>query len=299
MKPLAIVACSSIFITTLLGLAPARACSCSGQGPASALTRPDQTWGVRLSERLVLGYGAFNAHGEHAAFAPHEHDRTVEYGLLSAYRWQRLELSSTFSYGARSAAISAQSERSVGFGDTTLRARYEAASEPEPWQTGIYPGLAMLGSVRLPTANATGLAPRGLGATEFALGVVLERALSPLFRAGLVAEIAGRLPDTSLGITRRLGPRASAEFTLSYFATPDWVLSALLGLRWEGNASLRQREQRGTAQRTTELGAAVSWQPWASAFRAGFAERYAPAVDQLGANTVQSATSEFWVGYVR
>lgn len=288
-----------VALAALLGVGHALACSCSGQGPASALTRPDQTWGVRLSERLVLGYGAFNAHGAYAAFAPNEHDRTVEYGLLTAYRWRRLELSSTFSYGARSAAISEQSERSVGFGDTTLRARYEAKSEPEPWQTGIYPGLAMLGSVRLPTASATGIAPRGQGATEFALGVVLERALSPWFRAGLVAEVAGRLPDTSLGVTRRLGPRASAELTLSYFATPDWVVSALLGLRWEGNVTLGQRQQSGTAQRTTEVGVAVSWQPWSSPFRAGFSERYAPAIDQLGANTVRNVSGEFWLGYVR
>jgi len=77
------------FLSTLLGLGHARACSCSGQGPASALTRPDQTWGMRLSERLLLGYGAFNAHGEYAAFAPNEHDRTVEYGLLAAYRVRR------------------------------------------------------------------------------------------------------------------------------------------------------------------------------------------------------------------
>jgi len=286
-------------LATLLGLGHARACSCSGQGPASALTRPDQTWGVRLSERLLLGYGAFNAHGEYAAFAPNEHDRSVEYGLLAAYRWQRLELSGSFGYSARSAAISDQAERSVGFGDTTLRARYEAANEPEPWQTGIYPALAMLGSVRLPTGHATGLAARGLGTTELALGVVLERALSRSFRAGLVAEVAGRLPDTSLGVTRRLGPRASVEFTLSCFATADWVVSALLGLRWEGNASLRQREQSGTAQRTTELGAALSWQPWSSPFRAGFAERYAPAIDQLGENTVRNVTSEIWLGIVR
>jgi len=288
-----------VALAMLLGFGRARACSCSGQGPASALTRPDQTWGVRASERLVLGYGAFNAHGEYQAFAPNEHDRTVEYVLLAAYRLRRLELSGTFGYGARSAAISSEAERTVGLTDTTLRARYEAASEPEPWQSGIYPSFAMLGSLRLPTAHATGLAPRGIGAAEFALGVVLERALSPLFRAGLVSEIAGRLPDTSLGVTRRLGPRANAEFTLSYFATPDWVLSALVGLRWEGNVSVRQREQSGTAQRTTEFGAAVSWQPWSSPVRAGFAERYAPALDQLGANTVRNATSEFWLGYVR
>lgn len=288
-----------VLLVMLLELGHAHACSCSGQGPASALTRPDQRWGVRLSERLSLGSGAFNAHGEYAAFTPQEHDRTVEYALLAAYRFQRLELSTSFSYGARSAAVSAQSERGVGFGDTTFRARYEAASEPEPWQTSIYPALAMMGSLRLPTAHATGLAPRGLGATEFALGVVLERAFSPSIRAGLVAELGGRLPDTTLGVTRRLGPRASTELTLSYFATPDWVLSALLGLRWEGNARLQQREQSGTAQRTTELGAALSFQPWSSALRAGFAARYAPALDQLGANTTAYTTSEFWLAYVR
>ncbi len=277
----------------------ARACSCSGQGPASALTRPDQTYGVRLSERLLLGHGAFNAHGAYAPFEPNEHDRTLEYVLLAAYRWQRLELAGTFGYGARTAVISGESARTSGVSDTTLRARYEAVTDPEPWQHELYPAFAMLATVRLPSALATGLAPRGLGATEFALGGVLERSLVPTFRLSVLGEIAGRLQDTTLGITRRLGPRASAELTASYFVDPDWVLSALFGVRWEGNASLRGRSQSGTAQRTTEVGAALAWQPWSSPFRAGLSERYAPPLGQLGANTVQSLTSELWLGYVR
>jgi len=283
--------------TALLGRA--RACSCSGQGPASALTRPDQTYGVRLSERLLLGQGLFNAHGSYARFEPEEHDRTLEYVLLAAYRWQRLELAGTFGYGERSAVISGESERTAGASDTTLRARYEAVTDPMPWQHELYPAFAMLATVRLPTARATGIAPRGLGATEFALGGVLERSVVPAFRLSVLGEIAGRLQDTTLGITRRLGPRASAELTASYFLDPDWVLSALLGVRWEGNASLRGRSQSGTAQRTTEVGAALSWQPWSSPFRAGLSERYAPPVDGLGANVAQNVTSELWLGYVR
>jgi hypothetical protein len=288
-----------LFTAIALWTARANACSCSGQGPASALTRPDQTWGVRASERLVFGQGAYNAHGRYEAFAPGEHDRALEYALLMAYRMQRLELSAIFGYGARSVTLSNSSERSDGFSDTLLRARYEAAAEPEPWQSGVYPSLAMMGTVRLPTAHAEGLAPRGLGTTEFALGVSLERSFSRLFRAGLLAELAGRLPDTTFGVTRRLGPRASAEFTLSYFATPDLVISALLSTRWEGNVSLQQREQSGTAQRLTEVGAAISFQPWTSPLRAGFAQRYAPGIDGLSANTLAALSSEFWVGYVR
>jgi hypothetical protein len=275
------------------------ACSCSGQGPASALTRLDQSYGVRLSERFVLGQGASNAHGQYQAFAPGEHDRSLEYALLMAYRLQRLELAATVGYGTRSAAFSEVSERTSGLSDTLLRARYEAAEEPEPWQNGVYPGLAMLGTLRLPTAEAEGLAPRGLGTYEFALGVSLERSFARVFRAGLLAELAGRLPDTTLGFTRRLGPRASAELTLSYFATPDLVISALIGTRWEGNVSVQQRKQYGTAQRLTELGAAISFQPWKSPLRAGFAQRYAPGIDGLSANTLLGLTSEFWVGYVR
>ncbi len=278
---------------------PAQACSCSGQGPASALTRPDQTWGLRSSERLVLGFGAFNAHGRYQGFASDEHDRTVEYLLLAAYRVRRLEIAGSFGYGARLAELAGESARTVGFGDAALRFRYEAASEPEPWQTGIYPALATLATLRLPTGRATGISPRGLGATELSLGVALERSLLRSFRLGLLAELGGRLPDTTLGETRRLGPRAGAELTLSYFATPDVVLSALVSVRWEGNVTLRQRQQSGTAQRSTEIGGALSWQPWSSPFRAGLAARYAPGVDVLGANTVQSLTSEFWLGYVR
>ena len=292
------VACV-LFMAFALWTTRATACSCSGQGPASALTRLDQTHGLRLSERFVLGRGASNSHGRYRAFAPGEHDRSLEYALLIAYRIQRLELATTVGYGTRGAELSEASERSTGLSDTFFRARYEAAQEPEPWQSGVYPALAMLGTLRLPTAEAEGLAPRGLGTYEFALGVSLERSFARLFRVGILAELAGRLPDTTLGVTRRLGPRAAAELTLSYFATPDLVISALMSTRWEGNVNVQQREQFGTAQRLTEVGAAISFQPWTSPLRAGFAQRYAPGIDGVSANTLLNSTSEFWVGYVR
>jgi len=292
------IACG-LFLAAALWTLPSPACSCSGQGPASALTRPDQTYGVRLSERLVLGQGAANAHGRYAAFAPSEQDRSLEYALMIAYRIQRFELAATLGYGSRKAALSDAAERSTGLSDTNLRARFEAADEPMPWQGGIYPSLALLLTLRLPSAKATGLAPRGLGATELAVGMVLERSFAEVFRVGLLVELGNRWPDTTLGVDRRLGLRASAELTLSYFASRDWVLSTLLSTRWEGNVRVQQREQSGTAQRITEVGAAISFQPWTSPFRAGFAQRYAPGIDQLSANTVQSFTSEFWIGYVR
>jgi hypothetical protein len=289
----------ALFAALSLLHAAARACSCSGQGPASALTRPDQTWGLRSSERLLIGYGAFNAHGIYAPFASSEHDRTVEYALLAAYRIRRLELSATVSYGTRSVDIGGEFGRDAGFGDAALRARYEAFDEPEPWQQGLYPALALLASLGAPTGNAVGIAPRGLGAMELALGLSLERSFARLYRVGVVAQGAARLPDDALGVARRLGPRASAEFTLSYFADPSLVLSALVSGRWEGNVTLAERLQTGSAQRFSELGAAISWQPWSSPVRTGFAERYAPGWSGLGDNTVQSATSEFWVAYVR
>lgn len=288
-----------LFTAVALWTARAPACSCSGQGPASALTRPDQKWGLRLSERLVLGQGAFNAHGRYQAFAPNERDRSQEFALLMAYRLQRMELSAMVGYGVRDVALSTASERNVGLADTLLRLRYEAAEEPNPWESGVFPSLAALGTIRLPSANAEGLAPRGLGTTEFAFGLSLERSFGRKFRGGLLAEFAGRLPDTAFGYTRRLGPRASGEFTLSYFATPDLVVSALVSTRWEGNVWVNQRTQSGTAQRLTEIGAAISFQPWGSPLRAGFSQRYAPAIEGLSANVLAPLTSEFWIGYVR
>lgn len=283
-----------------LTLAPhAHACSCSGQGPASALTRSDQTWGVRLSERLVLGQGAWNAHSTYRAFEPREHDRTIEYTLLSAYRWKRMELSAAFAYGARLAEISTESSRTVGLGDTALRGRFEALEEPMPWQTGSYPAVAFLAGLRLPTGAATGIAPRGIGALEVSIGFSMERTFADKFRVGFVGEFAGRMVDTTTGVTRRLGPRLTAESTLSWFASPDWVLSVLAGIRWEGDVVVGARRQYGTAQRITEVGAVVAWQPWSSPFRAGIAQRYAPAIDALGANSTQNATSELWLAYVR
>lgn len=247
----------------------------------------------------MLGAGDFDAHGRYRAFSASEHDRTVEYGMLVARRWRRLELAIRMSYGSRAAVISGQAAEHRGLGDSTLRVRYEAASEPELGRTRSCPALAMLGQLRLPTARATGLAPRGIGALEFALGVVLELRIRSSFQVGLLAEFAGRLPDTTLGFSRRLGPRASGEFALSYFASQAWVLSALAALRWEGNVSDQRGQQLGTAQRSTELGLAVAFQPYDAPWRSGFVTRYTPGLDVLGANTRAGTSTEFWVGFAR
>jgi hypothetical protein len=77
------------------------------------------------------------------------------------------------------------------------------------------------------------------------------------------------------------------------------VISALISTRWEGNVNVQQRVQYGTARRLTEIGAAISFQPWTSPLRAGFAQRYAPPIDGLSANLVAPLSSEFWLGYVR
>ncbi len=296
MKPLALALLSS---TLLLGVSHVHACSCSGQGPISALTTRDQTYGVRLSERLVLGNGAFDAHARYQAFSREEHDRTLSYVLVGAYRIGRFELAGGFEYGSRFAQIAAESGHSTGFGDTIARLRFEALDESEPWQPGMVPALALLASARLPTGSATGLTQLGNGATELATGATLERTFAHWFRVGVLGDVALRLSDNALGYARRLGPRASGELTLSYFATREVVLSVLGNVRWEGNVAVRGQAQSGTAQRTTELGAAVAWQPASRPFRAGITQRYAPPLDAWGANTIQNATTELWLGFTR
>ena len=294
---------SALALTALsaaaLYAAHAHACSCSGQGPASALTRPDQSWGVRGSERVLAGYGEFDAHGRYTAFSDADHDRTLEYDLLAAVRIRRWELSAAASYGVRSVDIFGESGHGLGLGDTSLRARYEVFDQPAFWQDGVYPALALLAAVDFATGHGAGIAPRGLGANELVLGANAERSFAERWRAGLVLQGALRMPDEALGVARQLGPRASAEATLSYFARSDLVLSALVSVRWEANVALRGQTQTGTAQRWSELGAAISWQPWTLPFRAGFAERYTPSLSELGANTVALATSELWLAYVR
>ena len=283
-----------------LAIRQAAACSCSGQGPTSALTREDQTWAVRVSERLVLAQGAFGARAEYAAFRPTEHDRTLAYTLVAAYRpaqLRSLELASSFEYGRRAALIAAESGQTAGFGDVITRARWEAVHEPPPWQGSALPSLALLLQIRWPTGNAVGLTPLGNGATEVALGAALERTLGERWRVGLLAEIAPRLADRALGYARQLGPRANGELTLSWFATRELVLSALANLRWEGNVSVQGRSQSGTAQRTSELGAALAWQPASAAFRAGITERYAPPLGGWGANTNQNLSCELWLAF--
>ncbi|HEY2406614.1 MAG TPA: hypothetical protein VGI10_11460 [Polyangiaceae bacterium] len=294
-------ACAFAFgLVTALYARNAAACSCGVPGLESALTRPDETWGVRIAETQSFAHGQWNARGAYRALGAGEHDRTFELLALAALRpTSRLELSVDGRYGERSLSNATSTAAVRGADDLLFHARFELLRESMPWAPGIrLPALALIGSLRAPTAaRADGLS-LGLGTWEYALGAAVEQSIGR-FRLGALAEVADRASDTSLGVERTLGPRALGQLVAWYWPDPRLVVSASTSLTWEGDASVQGRSAPGSGTRLWLVGVGSSFRAVGSNVRPGIALRYAPPAPDVGINVVGGAAVELSVAYTR
>ena len=190
----------------------------------------------------------------------------------------------------------------VGFGDTTLRLRWEAVDEPMPLDSWV-PALAVLFVTRAPTGSldddpASGAAAgttgsigssassQGLGTWEFSLAVEAAKSFGMEWQAIALLEAAYRLPDDALHIERQLGPRALGQVSLRYAPTLEFSLGVMTDLGWEADVELDGLTKNGTAQRLWTVGAFASWLLSSTGLRAGVLVRHAPAFDSVSANAL-------------
>jgi hypothetical protein len=285
----------------LAGSVRGQACACGVPGLDTALTDQSDTWGVRLAESGRFVGGRFNARGDYRELADNEQERRYEVSALAAFRpIPALELSGLLGYLRDSRHTAAESVSLSGLGDLVLRIRFDAIQEaPRHTERLPWPALAMVGSIRVPTAAANASSGLGLGAWELAQGLVLERSATARLSVGCIVEVGLRNSDTSLGVDRRLGPRLSTQLTAWYWPNSAVAVGLSSGFVWEGDTRLADKWQRGTGMRQALVGAGVVYRPSGSGIRPGLAVRYAPPLHGLVVNATTSTTVELSLAYTR
>lgn len=217
---------------------------------------------------MSAAHGVWDAAGRYSRFDGNR--GSVFWTLAAAFRPSpRLELHAELGAGTSFLRAGAYEAEHRGLSDTTFGVFYDLLDEPMPYEREPFPSLTLLARVRAPSggiesAGATGSTDStggrsGLGAYEGTVGFRAAKALSDWNTLLASAELSLRLRDESLGIERKLGPRAFAMLAFTRRVTPDVSLELLSSLTWEGEVSLRGRRVAGTAQRLWNVDAAAIW----------------------------------------
>lgn len=296
---------------------PAGACgSCRGpSGPGATLTAPWERTGVALSQTARLGHGSYASDGAYRALGA-DRDQVVTHTLALALRpVERLELSTTFTFGSALLTTPGFSSSRRSWGDSMVRGRYEIVKEPALDLASVrgHPSLALAPSLRLPTGtvDAAPSAPvaaagtvgssatnMGLGAWEVGLAADVRRTFGgSKWQASAVVEVAARTADHALGRRRQLGPRAGGRLVLVRFVDP-FTVAVFVDVAGETDVAYAGRRALGSAQRTAGAGASIGYKS-EMGLRTGLALLAQPPLSGLGVNAVAATALTAFVGYAR
>lgn len=292
---------------TLVHATSLLACPCSDNpGSSGPLTTTRDRAGIALSESVSAAHGVWDADGRYSRFDGGR--GSLFWMLAAAFRpVPRLELHAELGAGTSFLRAGGYEAEHRGLSDATLGLFYDLLDEPMPYERAPWPSLTVLARVRAPSggtesAGASGSTDStggrsGLGAYEATLGFRAAKAVSDWNTLSASAELSLRLPDESLGIERKLGPRAFGMLAFTRRMTPDLSLELLTNLTWEGEVSLRGRRVTGSAQRLWNVDAAAIWTIWdglgASASAGG-----APPVAFLSRNSLGGVRGGVSLTYV-
>jgi hypothetical protein len=293
----------------------ALACPCQGSsGPAAGVTSPSERLGASFTETTRFVAGAWRPNGTYAPLAPGERVASEDVTAIVGYRpVVPVEFSVETAVGHQSSTSPDFHMARTAFGDTTVRARWDAVDEPMPYQHPRipWPAVTLLLSLRMPTSpsgrsdfsGTTGsvgasATSEGLGAWEPSLGAALVRTFGPRFQASAYLEAAVRSADTYLGRERHLGPRVFAQIGARYAPTPTTGIGVLTDYGWESEVAFDGRTDPDTSQRVWGVGAFCYLRAEPSRLRWGALVHYAPPVDGIGKNASQSTSVAVSLGYV-
>ena len=285
----------------------ASACgACSGaSGFGGALTGNDERWSVALASLGRVQIGSWDEAGHRRSRNPSNvgaYDATLQLALaVRPIRPFELAVMG----GAGIAYLDAPGLATVSSSptDLTMRARFDLLMEDPSRPTR--PASAVWITARAPTGNisdplgastAGAIGSFGLGTWELAFGADVRRTFADRYQPFLALEEAARLPDTSLGFLRRLGPRTTARIGLNVFVS-DWItLSALAEWNWEPDVELHdQQVPDSSEERTSVLVAASLRGPgW---FRGSLSAGMDVPIDTLGRNADATFRVGVTVGY--
>jgi hypothetical protein len=280
------------------------------------VTTQGERFGASLTETARWVHGAFRPHGEYASLADGERRAALGITVLAGYRPIRVvEIGAETAFGRESASSAYVSSKRTGFGDTTLRLRWDAVDEPMPFSSSRFPWptVSFVAAVRAPTAargatsgtfsGTTGsvgasASSEGLGAWEGSLAVVLTRSVASEWLFSFVGEAAYRLPDSWIGIPRHLGPRVLAQIGARYSPTNVVSLGALTDLGWEDNVVYEgEVTPTDSSQRLWTVSGYLLVRPKETRFRWVLIGRTAPRIDGTGKNAIAATSLAVSVGY--
>jgi hypothetical protein len=294
-------------------------CPCQGSsGPAAGVTTSTERLGASLTETTRFVGGAWRPNGEYGTLAPGEHQASEDITGIVGYRpIAPLEVSVEAAVGHQMFTSPEFDIKRTAFGDTTLRARWDALDEPMPYEeTALpWPSVTVLLSLRIPTSpsgrggvqenvfsGTTGsvgssASSEGLGAWEPSLGAAFVRSFGDLFQTSAYFEAAYRFPDDYIGRYRHLGPRVFGQIGARYAPSPTTGIGLMTDLGWEGDVTY-ERTIPNSSQRLWTISAFGYLRAEPSRLRWGMLVRYAPPVDSIGKNASQSTSVGVSLGYV-
>jgi hypothetical protein len=297
----------------------AAACPCQGSsGPGASVTAAGDIFGASLTETTRFVPGAWRANGDYAPLAPGERQSAEDLTAIAGYRpMPQLELSVETAVGHESFTSPDFHMARTAFGDTTVRARWDAIDEPMPYQHPRipWPAVSLIVSLRMPTSpsgrgdasnvfsGTTGsvgssATSEGLGAWEPSIGAAFVRSFDERWQMSAYLEGAYRFPDSYLGVDRHLGPRVLAQLGARFAPTSITGVGLTTDYGWEGNVSYDGRVEKDTSQRVWTVGAFCYLRAEPSRLRWGAMVRYAPPIDGVGKNASQSTSVAVSLGYV-
>ena len=314
LAPAAVLAVTALLVSPRAALA----CPCRGTfGPGAAVTQVVERWALSLNPAASVVHGTWSPYGDYVPFAETTAQRSVDLALAAGFRPVRsLELGLTAAYGWQSLELSSGSYAAHNLGDTTAHLRWMAREElmPDLGKPFAAPTLEIIAALRLPTgtvrrsgaksaasgttgAVGTTATSQGLGTWELSLGAQADKSVSRRVDLALLLQAGYRLPDESIGLARRLGPRALAQLTVRYRLSTETAIGLSNDLGWEGDVRYEGETEPGTGQRVWGAAAFVTFAPIASSWRSGLVLRHTPTVDLLGVNALATTTLALSVGY--
>lgn len=317
-------------IAVALVAARAEGCPCQGSaGPGGSVTTPSERFGASVTETARAVNGAWGPRGEFASLAPGSRIASLDLTAIAGYRpVSEIEASAEAAFGHESAALPYVTSTRTGFGDLTIRVRWDAVDEPMPFTASPlrWPALSLVWSVRAPTAargtttfvgsTSSSAAPNGafsgttgsvgasassegLGAWEGSFAAVLLERLGTEVQVSALGEAAYRLPDSWTGVDRHLAPRFFTQVGARYSPSEVVSVGALTDFGWEGNVELDGDAVPESNQRLWTVSAYFLLKPPGTGLRWGFLARTAPPVSDIGVNALATTSVGVSMGYAK
>ncbi len=280
--------CALVIALLCPSLARAQAC-CTGGATLMPARLERHEWmliGSQLNGKHLIGTFAENS--RYRKSPPETIQQDLELQLFVTTRLaERVQLGGLVPWlFSHRAAPGVTTEYGGGLGDVELSARWDALFAGELTHV---PGVALIGSGRMPTGTAPDAARRPLGsdatstgAAQLAGAVVLEEYYGP-WLLNFMGNITHHFPSETQGVTLQRGTQFRALASVGHAWTHRLTTALLASVTWGADAQVDGSSVPGSATRITHMGLASAYSP-NNDWRFFASLTLTPPLDGLGKN---------------